>query len=116
MVTANGSVLTASDTENPDLFFGIRGGGVNFGVVTEFVFRLHPQRPMVYAGWLTFEPSILEDLLKVVNEWFTTIHEKAGVIVFLSGAQTQVCSVVLILLCFSTLINIVACSSNVGVL
>jgi hypothetical protein len=45
IVTANGTTLTLSDTENADLFWGIRGGGSNFGVCTEFVLRLHPQRP-----------------------------------------------------------------------
>jgi len=39
IVTANGSILSASSSENTDLFFAIRGGGGNFGVVTEFVFQ-----------------------------------------------------------------------------
>jgi FAD/FMN-containing dehydrogenase len=86
VVTADSSVLTASDTENSDLFFGIRGGGVNFGVVTEFVLKLHDQRPTVYAGWLPFEPSKLEKLLSITDEWFTTIHEKAGMCMFLGSA------------------------------
>jgi FAD/FMN-containing dehydrogenase len=42
LVSADGSVHTANEKENSDLFFGVRGGGCNFGVVTEFVLALHP--------------------------------------------------------------------------
>jgi hypothetical protein len=54
VVTANGTIQTASQTSNPDLFWGIRGGGSNFGVCTEFVQKLHPQRPKVFAGPIIF--------------------------------------------------------------
>jgi FAD/FMN-containing dehydrogenase len=50
VVTADGRMLRASDDENPDLFWAIRGGGGNFGVVTSFEFRLHELDPMVQMG------------------------------------------------------------------
>src|SRR5829696_10505126 len=50
MVTAEGEFVTATTDENADLFWGVRGGGGNFGIVTEFEFRLNPTGPIVFAG------------------------------------------------------------------
>jgi FAD/FMN-containing dehydrogenase len=66
VVCADGRVLTASDDENQDLFWGIRGGGGNFGVVTRFDFRLHPLGPIVLAG-LALWP--LERAGEVMRAW-----------------------------------------------
>jgi len=77
VVTARGDVLTASDTENADLFWGIRGAGCNFGVVTEFVLRLHPQRRTVFAGVLAFPPPAIPKAVEtVVNFWNLGLSEK----------------------------------------
>ena len=78
IVTANGTVLTVSESENADLFWAIRGGGSNFGVCTEFVLRLHPQRRTVFAGSIVFPAAILDDLMKVLTEWWKTIKDHEG--------------------------------------
>jgi FAD/FMN-containing dehydrogenase len=54
VVTADGSFLNASPKENPDLFWGIRGGGGNFGIVTSFEFKLHPMQRNVIAGDIVY--------------------------------------------------------------
>ena len=54
LVTADGEIVRASEDENADLFWAVRGAGANFGVVTEFVFRLHEVGPMVTGGLMLF--------------------------------------------------------------
>ncbi|EJD01257.1 FAD-binding domain-containing protein [Fomitiporia mediterranea MF3/22] len=70
MVVADGSILTASDSENNDLFWAVRGGGCNFGICCEFVYRLHEQRPTVYAGVLIYPPPLVDKVIEVTAEWW----------------------------------------------
>jgi FAD/FMN-containing dehydrogenase len=66
VVTADGNMLTASETENEELFWGLRGGGGNFGVVTSFEFRLYPVGPMIFGGLMAFP---LERAFEVLSTW-----------------------------------------------
>ncbi|CAL1702340.1 unnamed protein product [Somion occarium] len=70
IVPADGSVLTANSSENSDLFWAIRGGGCNFGVVTEFVLKLFPQRRSVFAGQIVFTPDKLEQVGAALDKWW----------------------------------------------
>jgi FAD/FMN-containing dehydrogenase len=63
VVTADGQVCRASATENADLYWGIRGGGGNFGVVTQFEFRLHPMTTL-YAGMMVFPGPRAPEILR----------------------------------------------------
>ena len=72
VVLADGSFVTASETENPDLLWGLRGGGGNFGVVTRFLFRTNAVA-MVYGGPIVFELSDAPAVMK----WFRDNQPKA---------------------------------------
>jgi FAD/FMN-containing dehydrogenase len=69
LVTADGQSLTASATENADLFWGLRGGGGNFGVVTSFEFDLHPVGPTVNAGVAFYPGDRAEEVLRFYREF-----------------------------------------------
>jgi FAD/FMN-containing dehydrogenase len=69
LVTAEGELLKASEQENADLFWGVRGGGGNFGVVTEFEFRLNPLGPQVLAGPIFWPMDEAPGVLSFYREW-----------------------------------------------
>jgi FAD/FMN-containing dehydrogenase len=69
VVTADGRLLTASETENEDLFWGLRGGGGNFGIVTSFEFRLHAAGPMVVGGMLMHPLERAREVLRAYRDY-----------------------------------------------
>ena len=74
VVTADGRLLTASESENEELFWALRGGGGNFGVVTSFEFRVYPVGPIVYAGLMAFP---VERAAEVIGTWRDLVGEDA---------------------------------------
>jgi hypothetical protein len=64
IVTADGQLRTASAEENEELFWGVRGGGGNFGIVTSFEYRLHPVGPLVLGGFLFHSISEARTVLR----------------------------------------------------
>ena len=77
VVTADGRSLLASESENEDLFWAIRGGGGNFGVVTSFEFRLHPVTE-IYGGPMFFEVDDAATVLRVYRDLIADAPEEFG--------------------------------------
>ncbi len=77
VVTADGKVLTASEAENDDLFWALRGGGGNFGVVTTFEFRLHPVTD-IYGGPMFFDAEDAGTVLRAYREFIADAPEQFG--------------------------------------
>jgi FAD/FMN-containing dehydrogenase len=85
VVTASGDVVRASEEENADLLWGLRGGGGNFGVVTEFVFRVHPFNPTVYGGDLIY--AIDKNFLEFYAELLDTVPDEANIEPFFAPGE-----------------------------
>ena len=86
IITADEKHLRVSENENSDLFWAIRGGGGNFGVVTEYEFKLHPVGPEVLAGLLVFPFNQAASILQRYREFANTIPEDLNVWVVLRQA------------------------------
>jgi len=69
VVTADGRVVTASEDENADLLWGLRGGGGNFGVVTSYEFRLYELGPMIYGGLVVHPIDAAKDVARAWRDW-----------------------------------------------
>jgi hypothetical protein len=81
LVTADGDFLQASETDNPELFWGVRGGGGNFGIVTSFEFRAHPLGPMVMAGPVFWHMHDAQEVLRFYRDWITDVPDELTTIV-----------------------------------
>jgi FAD/FMN-containing dehydrogenase len=81
VVTAEGSILRASAHEHPDLFWALRGGGGNFGVVTSFQFALHPVGPVVTAGPVFWAAEDTAAVLEFYRDFVAGIPDELGTVV-----------------------------------
>jgi FAD/FMN-containing dehydrogenase len=80
IVLADGRLVTASKSEHPDLFWSLRGGGGNFGVVTSFLFQAHPV-DTVYAGPIFWEATHAQAVMRAYRDFLPTAPEELGAFV-----------------------------------
>src|SRR5678816_4452412 len=88
VVLANGSVVTTSKSQHPDLFWAIRGGGGNFGVVTSFLFQAHPVK-MVYAGPIFWDAIHAKEVMRTYRDFLPTAPEELGIFVGLKTVPSM---------------------------
>jgi FAD/FMN-containing dehydrogenase len=86
LITADGEVLVVSADEHPDLFWGLRGGGGNFGVVTSFNYRLHSLGPTVLAGVLAWPMDEAGDVLRFFRDFVADAPDEVGIMANLRPA------------------------------
>ena len=86
VVTADGELLRASEDEHPDLFWALRGGGGNFGVVTSFEFRLHSVGPTVLAGPVFWDATDAGAVLRFYRDFVRDAPDELGTVVRFGAA------------------------------
>ncbi|MEW5874955.1 MAG: FAD-binding oxidoreductase [Candidatus Zixiibacteriota bacterium] len=88
VVLADGSFVTASKTQHPDLFWALRGGGGNFGVVTSFLFQAHPVK-MVYAGPVFWDAKDARAVMRAYRDFLPGAPEELGIFVGLKTVPSM---------------------------
>lgn len=78
VVTADGRAVRASRDENPDLFWGLRGGGGNFGIVTAFHLQLHDLGPIVLGGMLLYPAAVASELVRFYRDFMDKAPDEVG--------------------------------------
>jgi FAD/FMN-containing dehydrogenase len=86
VVTADGRLVHASADENADLFWGLRGGGGNFGIVTSFEYSLHPVGPLVMGGPVIYPGELATDILRFYREFCADAPDELTTLVSLATA------------------------------
>jgi FAD/FMN-containing dehydrogenase len=76
IVTAEGRLLTASAEQNADLFWGLRGGGGNFGIVTAFEYRLHPVGPLLWSGFVLYDYARARDAMRFYADFSRNVPDE----------------------------------------
>ncbi len=88
-VTADGRLVRATETEEPELFWGLRGAGWNFGIATAFEFRLHPFGPDLHRGVLTFPATQIRDLWDTFRDYALHAPDAVSCIFGLDRAEAD---------------------------
>jgi FAD/FMN-containing dehydrogenase len=88
VVLADGQIVTASERSHPDLFWAIRGGGGNFGVVTSFLFQAHPAK-MVYAGPIFWDAVHAKQVMRTYRDFLPAAPEELGIFVGLKTVPSM---------------------------
>ncbi|KAJ5179084.1 FAD linked oxidase N-terminal [Penicillium capsulatum] len=99
VMLADGSLVTASTDEHPDLFWGLRGAGYNFGVVVDFTYQAYDQQNLIYAGFLGFPPAKLEAVIGQLNVTLAKPDAKSGAMCTFAHAPDG-SGPVLVVVCF----------------
>ncbi len=107
VITAEGELVRTDDQENPDLLWGLRGGGGNFGVVTEFEYAVHDVGPVVYGGPVFHKAERAGELLAFYSDWVKTIpDELTTMVVFITAPPEPFVPAALV---GSPLVGVVSC-------
>jgi FAD/FMN-containing dehydrogenase len=101
VVTADGQLLHASAEENEDLFWGVRGGGGNFGIVTNFEFSLHPMQRTVVGGDILYPGSMVRDVFETYREYGVTAADNLYCDVFTGSGMEGTDSIAGFHVCWS---------------
>jgi len=89
LVTADGRIMRASESEEPDLFWGIRGAGANFGVVTAFEFKLHEFGPLLHRGMRVYPASKVHEAWAMFRDFAAVAPDEVALILAIGRAEPE---------------------------